>query len=215
MKTERPARGQDLVQALLEAIVADDDDAAEQVARACTGQTWLLPAIRPLMADMDVDRRWWAVRVAAVLGTPDAIPLLIERLADENEAVRCAAALGLGELKAEAGIPGLAGRLADQSGWVRDSAGDALARIGVPALPALVAALKDPRDPVRVRAAGAVRKIVPPALAGLRTNQFPPEYWPVLTVLFEALNDLNHLVRHNAYETLDRLGLFDNLLFQA
>jgi Uri superfamily endonuclease len=56
------------IQALLDAIDAGDDEAAERVAQTCAGQTVLLPALRPLLADADPDRRWWAVRTLAVIG---------------------------------------------------------------------------------------------------------------------------------------------------
>lgn len=216
MKGEQ--RAGDVIQALLEAIAAGDDDAAEVAARACAGRTGLLPALRPLLADDIADRRWWAVRVLPLLGSPgharrEVVALLIERLDDRDEPVRCGAALALGQLAAPAAIPALAARLADPSGWVRDSAADALALIGAPALPALVAAMQGP-DGVRVRAAVALRKIVGAGLHGLTLNQYPPQYGPALTVLFRALNDSNRLVRHNAHATLDRLGLLETVLFK-
>jgi len=209
----RPLTGADLVQALLEAVAAGDDEAAERAARACTGQAWLLPALRPLLADGDPDRRWWAVRVLALLDNEEAAPLLIERLHDANEAVRCAAALGLGELTSEGAVPALIASLADPSGWVRDSAGDALARIGAPALPALVAAMHS-RDGMRVRATAALRKIVIADLHRLAINQYPPLYGPALAALFRALNDPNRLVRHSAHDALDRLGLLKTVFFR-
>jgi HEAT repeat protein len=209
----------DLIQALLEAIALGDDEAGETAAQAFAGQPRLLPALRPLLADGDTDRRWWAVRTLALIGGPDAPRLLVERLADPDEATRCAAALGLGQLRAVAAVEPLAAALGDPSGWVRDSAGDALALIGEPALPALVACMKNGPEStpqgVRVRASAALRKIVDPALAGLRVNEYPQQYLPALNGLFEALNDQNRLVRHNAYEALDRLGLLDTLFFKG
>lgn len=202
----------DLVEALLAALAAGDDEAAEAVAHACTGRSDLIPALRPLLADADPDRRWWAVRVLALAGGPEAAALAAARLADPDEATRCAAALALGQLRAVASIPALAAALADGSGWVRDAAADALAMIGEPALPALLAALADPRDGVRVRAAMGLRKLVTPALAGLTLSAYPPQFGPALAALFQALNDPNRLVRHNAYEALDRLGLLESVL---
>ncbi len=201
------------MQALLEAVAAGDDEATERAARACTGQAWLLPALRPLLADGDANRRWWAVRALALLRSEGAAPLLMERLCDPDEAVRCAAALGLGELASAAAVPALVASLADASGWVRDSAGDALARTGAPALPALVVAMQG-QDGVRVRAAAALRKIVVADLHKLAIDQYPPLYGPALTVLFRALNDPNRLVRHSAHDALERLGLFQMVLFK-
>ncbi len=202
----------DLVQALLTALAGGNDDSAEAAAQACAGRADLIPALRPLLADADANRRWWGVRVLALTGGPEAATLAEGRLADPDEATRCAAALALGQLRAAGNIPALIAALADESGWVRDSAADALALIGEPALPALVAALADARDGVRVRAAMALRKLVTPALARLSLAAYPGQFWPALTALFQALNDPNRLVRHNAYEALDKLGLLESVL---
>ncbi len=210
-----PRATTDTLQAFLDAISAGDDDTAERAAQAFSGLTALLPAVRPLLADPDPDRRWWAVRLLASLGGDEAGALLVARLNDSDEATRCAAALGLGQLRATYAIPALTAHLADASGWVRDSAADALAMIGAPALPALVEALSAGRDGVRVRAAGALRKIVSGALVGRRSAEFEPQFWPTIGALFTALNDPNRLVRHNAYEALDRLGLLETLLIPA
>jgi HEAT repeat protein len=193
----------DLIQNLLDAIAAGDDEATERAAQACAGQQALLPALRPLLASADPDRRWWTVRTLALVGGSEAVPLLMERLADADEATRCAAALGLGQLYGEPGapdaIPALCACLADASGWVRDSAADGLAIIGEPAVPALVEAMADSRDGVRVRAASALRRIksLQPAALG---------------ALFRALNDPNYLVHQHAYQALDSMGLLDNLI---
>ena len=213
--TNPPTDQADRVQVLLDAVEKGDDEAAERAAQACAGQTALLPALRPLLADTDNDRRWWAVRTLAAIGGPEAARLLLRHLADPDEATRCAAALALGQAGVADAVPALVERLADTSGWVRDSAADALALIGDPALPALVQALGDDRDAVRVRAAGALRKAILPVLRGLKTTQFEAQYWPALGALFQALNDPNRLVRHNAYEALDRLGLLDMVVVPA
>ena len=203
------------IRALLDVISTGDDAAAERVAQACAGQTALLPAIRPLLADPDPDRRWWAVRLLASIGGAEAGALLAACLQDSDQATRCAAALGLGQLQTADAVTALTAHLADVSGWVRDSAGDALAMIGEPALPALVAALSDGRDGVRVRAAGALRKIVVGALVGRQSAEFEPQFWPAIGALFTALNDPNRLVRHNAYEALGRLGLLETVIIPA
>jgi Uri superfamily endonuclease len=210
-----PSGPTDLIRALLDAVAAGDDEAAERAAQACAGQTALLPALRPLLADTDPDRRWWAVRTLAVVGGSEAGNLLLGRLRDPDETTRCAAALGLGQLKYTDAIPALMANLADASGWARDVAADALAMIGEPALPALVEALRDGRGGTRVRAAGAARKIVVAALAGLPSSAFEPQFWPAIGALFAALNDPNRLVRHNAYEALDRLGLLETVIIPA
>lgn len=201
----------DLIQALLDAVAAGDDEQAERVARAFASQPFVLPALRPLLSDPSADRRWWAVRSLALIGGAEAERLLIERLTDEDEPTRCAAALALGELRAEAAIPHLLAALRDASGWMRDSAADALSMIGDPALPGLVEAMGDGRDPIRVRATRATCRIVGPALKGKTLNEYDRKYYPALTALYTALNDSNRLVRTNAFDTLNGLGLFDEV----
>jgi HEAT repeat protein len=101
--------------------------------------------------------------------------------------------------------------LRDASGWMRDSAADALSMIGDAALPALVDAMADSRDPIRVRATRAACRIVGPALKGKTLNEYDKRYYPALTALYTALNDPNRLVRTNAFDTLNGLGLFDEV----
>jgi HEAT repeat protein len=199
----------DLIQALLDAVAAGDDEQAERVVQAFATLPRVLPALRPLLGDPDENRRWWAVRSLALIGGPEAGRLLAEHLSDPDEPTRCAAALGLGQLRAEPGIPLLLASLADKSGWVRDSAADALAMIGAPSLPGLVEAMEDTRDGVRVRATRATGRIAGAALAGKTLNEYGREYIPALTALYAALNDPNRLVRTNAFDTLNGLGLFD------
>ena len=201
----------DLIQALLDAITAQNDEQAERVVQAFVLLPGVLPALRPLLGDPDANRRWWAVRSLALIGGDEAERLLAQHLADPDEPTRCAAALGLGQLRSQAAIPLLRATLADPSGWVRDSSADALSMIGVPALPGLVEAMKDTRDGVRVRASRAIGRIVSPALTGRTLNEYGQEYSPELTALYTALNDPNRLVRTNAYDTLNGLGLFDQV----
>lgn len=201
----------DLIQALLDAIDAGDDAQTERVARAFATQPFVLPALRPLLGDASADRRWWAVRTLALIGGEDAERLLIERLNDEDEPTRCAAALALGQLRSEDAIPHLLAALRDESGWMRDSAADALSMIGDAALPGLVEAMSDTRDPIRVRATRATCRITGPALKGKTLNEFDKKYYGALTALYTALNDPNRLVRTNAYDTLNGLGLFDEV----
>jgi HEAT repeat protein len=208
----------DLIQTLLDAVAFGDDEKAEETAQACAGQHRLLPALRALLTDADDDRRWWAVRTLALIGSGQAAPLLVAKLADRDAAVQCAAALGLGELRFEAAVPELVGRLADPSDWVRDCASDALAMIGDAAVPALVEAMRDPRDGLRVRAAAALRRIAlvggKPGLGGrpgqgLHIHSLRGQ---AIGALFRGLQDPNYLVHEHSYDALERLGLLDNLI---
>ena len=202
----------DLVQALLSAIASGDDVATEATVQTLAGRRSLLPALRSLLTDADPDRRWWAVRTLALIGGEDAARLIVERLADDDEPTRCAAALGLGELRYSQATSALVARLADDSGWVRDCAADALAMLGEPAIAALVEALADHRDGVRVRAASALRRILlAPAQEAGESSELARTYLPAINALFRVLNDPNRLVRHHAQQTLDRLGLLETV----
>lgn len=194
----------DLLQPLLIAIDAGDDDAAEAAAaRLCAVDGAALPSLATLSTTGDDDQRWWAVRAIAGLAeerpalAAQAIPLLLAALHDPDDSIRCVAALSLGQIQAASAIPALALLLADPSGWVRGAAADALALIGEPAVPALGEALQDPRDGVRVRAAYALHRI----------KSVKSARW-----LFPALNDPNHIVHTYAYETLDEMGLLSTVL---
>lgn len=195
-----------LLKPLLGAIAEEDDEAAEAAVidlsrldgAACA-------ALLQLSSSDDADQRWWATRGLAALAETDganrdiAIPALLCALSDADDAVRCVAALALGQLQAYSAIPSLILLLSDASGWVRGAAADALALMGEAAVPALGDALGDEREGVRVRAAYALHKIRSPKSAR----------W-----LFPALNDPNPLVHTYVYETLDDLGLLTTILVQ-
>ncbi len=202
----------DLIQTLLDAVDSEDDQTAEAAAQACTGRTNILPALIPLLDDPDIDRRWWATRTLVLIGGPAAQSLLHRMAEDADEGVRCVAMFGLGTLRAEQAIGTLVLLLAHPSGWVRDSAADALALIGEPAVAALIQALGDPRDGVRVRAAAALRRI---GLVGGQPGANLDSQTPrgqAISALFRALQDPNYLVRANAQQALDQLGLLDNVI---
>ncbi len=206
------ALAEDLIQNLLDAVAAGDDERAEQAAIACTRQVSLLPALRPLLTDEDNDRRWWAVRTLAAIGGAAAVPLLRQRLADDDPAIRSVAAYGLGALSAVPAAAALAVRLSDPNGWVRDSAADALAMIGEPAVVVLVEVLATGASGARVRAASALRRIV---LPGERPGPAMDTQSPRgqgIGALFRALQDPNYLVHQHAYAALSQLGLLDNLI---
>jgi HEAT repeat protein len=193
-----------LLQPLLDAINAGDDDATEAVvANLSFLDGAAVSHLAHLTVAGDDDQRWWGVRAIAEVAQQQtdaraqAIPALLAALHDREDPVRCVAALALGEMRAASAIPALTLLLADTSGWVRGAAADALALIGEPAVPALGEALQDPREGVRVRAAYALHRI----------KSVKSARW-----LFPALNDPNHIVHTYAYETLDEMGLLSTVL---
>lgn len=184
------------------AVAAQDDEKAEALVALLT------PADGPkllALAEHDGDSRWWAIRGLAAVGGSEAISAVADALEAADPSLRAAAALALAALNdrhpqaAESLLSRLVPLLQDDDGLVRQSASDALAQCGDPAVDALAAALDSPHEGVRVRAATALHRIGTMKAA-------PP--------LYHHLEDANPLVRHYAYETLDRLGLLTNVLLR-
>jgi HEAT repeat protein len=76
---------------------------------------------------------------------------------------------------------------------VRETAADALARIGGPAVPALIETLHDPDNSIRAQAARALARMGPKAA-------------PALQELIAALNDEDREVRQGAARALGQIG---------
>lgn len=178
---------------LLAAIAAADDERAE--AAACElgrhGDA-ALPALEGLLTAAERERRWWAVRALAEVGTPAAVAALCTALGDADADVRACAVVALAGLRPLEAIAPLAERLGDPSAYVARLAADALARFGLPAAPALIAALGSENPAAR---AGAAR-----ALAVIQ----PPEAIPALCA---ALDDPSALVTYYAEEALEKMGV--------
>lgn len=100
---------------------------------------------------------------------------------------------GVEEPQAPSSIPQLPPLQMFMEWGVRQTATDSLARIGLPAMPALIDALRDPSADVRDRAAQALARIGPPA------RQAVPS-------LIDALNDPDWRVRRSAARALGQIG---------
>jgi len=183
----------DALTAFLDSVAAGDDTRAEKAALALghLGDA-VLPPLRDLLADADADRRWWAVRALAAVGTQAARELLITALADPDPDVRACAAQGLGELRAAKAVAELVRCLADPSPFVSRVAADGLARIGLSAVPALIAALQEGEVLARAGAARAL-SVIQPAEA--------------IPALCAALDDPSAIVTYHAEEALERMGV--------
>lgn len=197
--------------AFLAAAAAGDDERAEALCQHLSPAAEQI--LLPLIHSDHVDLRWWAVRALAQCGTSAAVEPLVSALADDDPSVRAVATRVLSHLHAR--LPAtvtphlarIAQRLADPDGLVRQSAVDALALCGDPAVPVLEAILDKTvtaeidaslhNEGARTRAAQALHKI-----ATMRTAP----------VLYRHLEDANHLVRTHAYEALDEMGLLENTL---
>jgi HEAT repeat protein len=183
----------DALQLFLEAIATSDDARTEEAALALgsLGDA-VVPALRDLLADPDPDRRWWAARALAAVGTAGARESLVTALADANPHVRACAAHGLGERQAGEAVSQLVRCLEDNSSYVSRVVADALARIGPHAVPALIAALQEGEVMTRIGAARALSIIQP-------TEAIP--------ALYAALDDPSATVTYYAQEALERMGV--------
>jgi len=182
----------------VDSVERGDDVRSEEAALAVGGLGDVaLPALRDLLAGTDSDRRWWAVRTLAAVGTVAARELLVAALEDPDPAVRACAAQGLGELRAEEAVAGLVRRMTDSSPLVSRVAADGLARIGAPAVPALIAVLQMGEVQARAGAARALSIIRPP-------EAIADEY---IRALCAALDDPSAIVTYYAEEALEQMGV--------
>jgi len=183
----------DTIGALQAAITSGDDLRAERVAQAVASEgDAILPALQELLTSPEMDHRWWAVRVLSAVGTPRAVAALIVALEDTSRDVRACAVVGLASLRPAAAVEPLVSHLSDPSAYVARLAADALARIGQPAVEALIAALREGDIATRSGAARALRAIQ------------PPEAIPALCA---ALDDPSAVVTHYAEEALESMGV--------
>ena len=183
----------DALRSFLDAIAAGDDACTEEAALALGREgDAVLPPLRDLLADADPDRRWWAARALAAVGTSAARELLATALDDADPYVRACAAHGLGELRDEKAVAGLVRCLSDSSPLVSRIAADSLARIGPPAVPALIATLQEGEVTARAGAARALSVIQPE---------------DAIPALCAALDDPSAIVTYYAEEALERMGV--------
>lgn len=176
-----------------EAIAVGDDWRAEEAAEALARMgDAALSLLQRWLASGERDRRWWAVRTLAAVGTPAAVQAIISALCDPDPDVRACAVVGLASLRSAEGVERLIACLADPSAYVARLAADALAQVGQPAVEALLGALQADLPAVR---AGAAR-----ALCAIQ----PPEAVPALCA---ALDDPSAVVTYYAEEALERMGV--------
>ncbi|MCP4541651.1 MAG: hypothetical protein GY832_31345 [Chloroflexi bacterium] len=183
----------DTFKTFLDSVVAGDDIRSEQAAMILgrEGDAVLSP-LRDLLSDTNPDRRWWATRAIAAIGTHAACEQLVMALTDPDPDVRACAVQGLGDLQAEQAVAGLVRCLADPIPLVSRIAADSLARIGLPAVPSLITALQDSETPVRAGAARALSIIQPE---------------DAVPALCAALDDPSAIVTHYAEIALERMGV--------
>jgi len=138
------------------------------------------------------DARWWAARALAEAGGEGAVPPLVSVLDDPDPDLRACAALALGRIGDGSAAPALADRLEDESAFVASIAADALSMLGERAADVLAGRLGDENSYVRLL---AVR-----ALGRIRSER-------AIGPLIGVLEDPSYLVRYQAHEALDALGV--------
>ena len=111
------------------------------------------------LGDASADVRSAAAKALGKTGTGASVEHLVPLLKDEEWFVRCHAAWALGRLKAVDAIGELAHGLRDRSWWMRKNTLEALANLGDSAIPALMHALEGDDNFARESALEALQKL--------------------------------------------------------
>lgn len=150
-----------------------------------------VPALLELTRSSEADDRWWGLRVLAQAPHAQA-EWLVPFLRDPAREVRQCAALGLALKPDESATKALVRALSDKDSMVGSLAVNALVKIGSPAVPALIDAVKDGAQSARIHALRA--------LAEIRDHRAIP-------LMMKVMEEDSALLQHWAKEGLDRLGL--------
>ena len=178
---------------LLSALISGDDRRAESAARQFAFQgADALPELQELLANIDPETRWWALRALAEIDLPQVPPLIQGALHDSDPAVRQCAALALRQQPTPQAVPDLTDCLDAEDRLLAHLAADALVAAGPDAVPPLLDIMENGPQLARLE---AVR-----ALALLEDQRAIP-------VLFHALDDQSALVTHWADQGLQRMGV--------
>lgn len=193
----------------LTAVLAGDDAQAEALANAwgAPGRGDGADRLMDLASSGSLDLRWWSIRALANGRTPAAVEAAAGALIDPSAEVRSVALMALAHQHGRQPGPvarhlrAMARLLADDEGFVRQTAVEALALCGDDAISVLAEVLdgldEATQSAARTRAAAALRKV--------GSAQAAP-------VLFRHLNDANYLVHSYCWQALDELGMLDNAL---
>jgi HEAT repeat protein len=153
-------------------------------------------AVERLLSLLEVenpDHRWWAVRALAAFEQPAALRGLVRALADRHHAaVRHCAAIGLREHPTPEALPLLISALHDEDRFLARLAADALAALGVRAIPELHKASQSATPAVRIEAVRALARMQEPE---------------TIAALFSAIDDPSSIVTHWAEQGLEDLGI--------
>lgn len=187
---------EEALDALLTGTEEERESAATELMSA--GQS-AVSGLQLVLTTGDADARWWATRALAEIPGAEARQSLLATLADPDEDVRVCAVLGLGERRDEAAVGPLLALMANGSGYQQRHIGDALSKIGEPAVPGLIEALENPSSAVRANSARALVRI---------------ESEQAIPALIKALDDPEPTVEYYAWEALQRMGVGTMVFFR-
>lgn len=182
----------DKLQGLLTDLTSGDESRAERSVSALIelGEE-AIPALLDLTKSPNADFRWWALRVLAA-SPHSSTGWLIRFLDDPAPEVRQCAALGLAEKADEAATESLVRALNDEDVMVCNLAAHALVKIGKPAVPSLIEAVRDESQAVRIHAIRALAEI---------------KDYRAIPVLMQVIEEDSAALGYWAKEGLERLGL--------
>jgi HEAT repeat protein len=184
----------------LDALLSGTEEEKEAAANTLMAAgTAAVPALQTVLTAGDTDARWWAARALAEIPGPEAGQSLLATLADPDEDVRVCAVLALGERCDDLAVAPLLSLMPNGSDYLRRHIGDALSKIGEPAVPGLIELLQAPSPGVRANAARALVRI--------ESNDAIP-------ALIQALDDPEPTVEHYAWEALQRMGVGTMVFFK-
>ncbi len=180
------------LQRLLSDLTSGDESRAERAVPALIelGEE-AIPALLDLTKSSNADFRWWALRSLAA-SPHSSTSWLIPFLDDPAPEVRQCAALGLADKADEAATNSLVRALNDSDSMVCDLAAHALVKIGKPAVPSLIEAVKQESQAVRIHAIRALAEI---------------KDYRAIPVLMQVIEEDSAALGYWAKEGLERLGL--------
>ncbi len=180
------------LQGLLTDLTSGDESRAERSVSALIelGEE-AIPALLDLIKSPNADFRWWALRVLAA-SPHSSTGWLIRFLDDPAPEVRQCAALGLAEKADEAATESLVRAMNDEDAMVCNLAAHALVKIGKPAVPSLIEAVRDESQAVRIHAIRALAEI---------------KDYRAIPVLMQVIEEDSAALGYWAKEGLERLGL--------
>jgi len=211
--------GSEAVRALIEALHDHDGDVRRHAATALGGvgtkAAAAIPDLLPTLSDSDEEIRTAAAEALGQIGigpgAAAAVPGLLGAIKDSDRDVRRIAALALGKIgpSSDRVIPALIFAMRDADNGVKHAGSSALEMIGMPALPALRALLRDDDRKLQDAAALALRRIADPQATGPEGEtgeQARVRAKAARSLLFAALNDPDERTRAGASRALGYIG---------